>query len=169
MLVRAYPTAAAGSTDMRRSRHQLRQEPLQSLPPLSSFSFQDILKEIDPEIQPSIDAIPEIFGRSKLSLADEYSSHLPPQGELPFSTSASPNEVLEAIPNARLEPVEEGRPGNARRQSLALVGTRAAAQSKSGAVAATSTASVEHTVGSASQEADSEAETKASLLPYVLS
>ena len=167
VLVRAYPSTSPNSPttnpEMRRSQRQ------PSLPPLSSFSFQDILKEIDPEINPSIDAIAEIFGRSKLSLADEYSSHLPPQGELSFPASQGQNEVLEAIPNARLEPVEETPPGHTRRQSLALVGTGASAQPKSHAVAATSTASVEPTAGPPPQGADGSADTKASLLPYVLS
>lgn len=168
VLVRAYPTVAPESTVMHRSRRQPSLEPLPTLPPLSSFSFQNILKEIDQEIQPSIDAIAEIFGRSKLSLADEYSSHLPPQGELSFPASQSQTEVLEAIPSARLEPVEEATPESARRQSLALVGAGATVQPKSGAGAATNTASVESTGGSVPQEANGEADTEASLLPYVL-
>jgi len=168
VLVRAYPTAAPESAVMHRSRRQPPPEPLPSLPPLSSFSFQDILKEIDQEIQPSIDAIAEIFGRSKLSLADEYSSHLPPQGELSFPASQSQNEVLEAISTARLEPVEEVTPESARRQSLALVAAGATLQPKSGALAATNTASVESIGGSIPLEANGEADTEASLLPYVL-
>lgn len=168
VLVRAYPTTATESTVMHRSRRQPPLEPLPTLPPLSSFSFQDILNEIDQEIQPSIDAIAEIFGRSKLSLADEYSSHLPPQGELSFPASQSQNEVLEAIPSARLEPVVEATPESARKQSLALVGagTAATVQPKSGAIAAMNTAPVEWTGGK--WESSSEAATEPSLLPYVL-
>lgn len=168
VLVRAYPTAAPESTVMYRSRRQPPLEPLPTPPPLSSFSFQDILQEIDQEIQPSIDAIAEIFGRSKLSLADEYSSHLPPQGELSFPASQSQTEVLEAIPSARLEPVEEAKPENARRQSLALVGVGGTVQPKSGAIAATNTATVESTGGSIPQEGNGESDIGASLLPYVL-
>lgn len=168
VLVCAYPTAAPTSTVMHRSRRQPPLEPLPTPPPLSSFSFQHILKEIDQEIQPSVDAIAEIFGRSKLSLADEYSSHLPPQGELSFPASQSQNEVLEAIPSARLEPVEEATPDSARRQSLALVGAGAMVQPKSGAGAATNMASIESTSGSVPQEGNGEADTEASLLPYLL-
>ena len=172
VLVRAYTRPDDDSSTMLRSRRKTTLEPSTDLPPLSSFSFQDILKEIDQEIHPSIDAIAEIFGRSKLSLADEYSSHLPPQGELSFPASQSQNEVLEAISNARLEPVEEAPPCHGRRQSLALVGTGggAAAQPKSNAVAATSTASVEQvSVAQHSQDVDHETETRTSLLPSVLS
>ena len=52
------------------------------LPPLDRFSFQDILASIDSDVKGSIDAIAEICGRSRMSLADQYGSHLPPQGEL---------------------------------------------------------------------------------------
>lgn len=52
------------------------------LPPLERFSFQDILASIDSDVKGSIDAIAEICGRSRMSLADQYGSHLPPQGEL---------------------------------------------------------------------------------------
>lgn len=52
------------------------------LPPLDRFSFQDILASIDSDVKGSIDAIAEICGRSRMSLADQYGSHLPPQGAL---------------------------------------------------------------------------------------
>lgn len=174
VLVKAYPPpgeedSSSAANKMLRSKRKPAIEPSDNLPPLSSFSFESILREIDNEINPSVDAIAEIFGRSKLSLADEYGSHLPPQGEVSFPASQGQNEVLEAIPNARLESVEEVPQGHARRQSLALVGQGASAGAKSGAVAATSTASVEPTAGSLPYEADVEAEKKASLLPYVLS
>lgn len=154
---------------MRRSRRKSTLVPSTDLPPLSSFSFQDILKEIDQEVTPSLDAIAEIFGRSKLSLADEYGSHLPPQGELSFPATPGQNEILGAIPNPRLEPVEEATPGHKRRQSLALVGVAGSTTQKSNAVAATSTTSVESAAGGPRRETDSEADTQASLLPYVVS
>lgn len=73
------------------------------LPPVESFSFQDILASIGPEANASIDAIAEICGRSKMSLAAEHSSHRPPQTQL-ATTAASPDTSF--LP-ARLEPVAE--------------------------------------------------------------
>lgn len=57
-------------------------KPELELPPLSAFSFSEILAAIDPDVRLSIDKIAEICGKSKLSLANEYGSHLPPQAEL---------------------------------------------------------------------------------------
>lgn len=171
VLVRAYSGPSPSSSknsEMRRKRQSVSNDITAALPPLSSFSFQDILKEIDTEINPAVDAIAEIFGRSKLSLADEYSSHLPPQGELTFPASQDQNEVLEGIPNARLETVEEAPKGHSRRQSLALVGE--SAQQKGEASMATSAASVELTAKRNSEDFNpSTADVKASLLPYVIS
>jgi len=52
------------------------------LPAADDFSFSAILRAVDPEIRDAIDAIAEICARSRMSLADEYDSHLPPQGEI---------------------------------------------------------------------------------------
>ncbi|KAL1597018.1 endodeoxyribonuclease [Paraconiothyrium brasiliense] len=52
------------------------------LPSIEDFSFSAILRAVDPEIRDAIDAIAEICARSRLSLADEYDAHLPPQGEI---------------------------------------------------------------------------------------
>lgn len=52
------------------------------LPSIDEFSFSAILRAVDPEIRDAIDAIAEICARSRLSLADEYDAHLPPQGEI---------------------------------------------------------------------------------------
>ncbi|KAF2685141.1 hypothetical protein K458DRAFT_417224 [Lentithecium fluviatile CBS 122367] len=52
------------------------------LPSLDDFSFSAILRAVDPEIRDAIDAIAEICARSRMSLADEYEAHLPPQGEI---------------------------------------------------------------------------------------
>lgn len=73
------------------------------LPPLESFSIQDILTSIGPEAEASIDAIAEICGRSKMSLADEHSSHRPPHVQL-VTAGSSP---AESLPSMRLEPVME--------------------------------------------------------------
>ncbi|KAK2756405.1 hypothetical protein FQN54_005297 [Arachnomyces sp. PD_36] len=52
------------------------------LPSIQDFSIEGILRAIEPDIRSTLDNIAEICGRSKLSLANEYGSHLPPQGEI---------------------------------------------------------------------------------------
>ena len=76
------------------------------LPPVSDFSIDGILHAIEPDIQETLDQLAEIMGRSRLSLANEYGSHLPPQGEirasnrmfleqlLPVAEASSSNERL---------------------------------------------------------------------------
>lgn len=54
----------------------------EQLPAIEDFSFSAILRAVDPEIRGAIDAIAEICAKSRLSLADEYDAHLPPQGEI---------------------------------------------------------------------------------------
>ncbi len=75
------------------------------LPPVSDFSIEGILAAIQPDIEGTIDAIAEIMGRSRLTLANEYESHMPPQGEiraathpplLPVEEASSSNERLAA-------------------------------------------------------------------------
>ncbi|KAK3059717.1 hypothetical protein LTS18_010206, partial [Coniosporium uncinatum] len=66
------------------------------LPPVEAFSFDGILRAVDPEIHDSIDAIAEIYAKSKLSMADEYSAHLPPQGEI------SERDGMHAVPPHRI-------------------------------------------------------------------
>lgn len=73
------------------------------LPTLESFSIQDILNSIGPEADASIEAIAEICGRSKMSLAEEHGSHRPPHVQL-VTTGSSP---AESLPSMRLEPVSE--------------------------------------------------------------
>lgn len=51
-----------------------------NLPPVSAFSIQGVLEAIQEHIEPDVDAIAEILGRSRLVLADQHESHLPPQG-----------------------------------------------------------------------------------------
>ncbi len=50
------------------------------LPPVSAFSIQGILEAIQEDIEGDVDAIAEILGRSRLVLADQHDSHMPPQG-----------------------------------------------------------------------------------------
>lgn len=87
VLVRSYNNSTSaddpsGKVKMRNKGRSRADEKLCELPPLDRFSFQDILASIDSDVKGSIDAIAEICGRSRMSLADQYGSHLPPQGEL---------------------------------------------------------------------------------------
>lgn len=90
VLVKAYPTtAAATSTVMRRAYSQ----PKENLPPISSYAFTDILRAADSkDFQHALDGIAEICAKNRMSLSDEYSSHLPPTGEI---TSANASSTLE--------------------------------------------------------------------------
>ena len=148
VLVRSYPNPSPTTTSTKAAEMKQKQRPNANttsydLPPLESFSFQDILASIDPEIRASIDTIAEICGRSKMSLADEYDSHLPPQGPLPLSPSRDhQSHAAEMAAISRLEPVEENsRPGQAQRHSFALANTsseRAPLSLSSTPIAATS-------------------------------
>ncbi|KAL4793400.1 hypothetical protein BDV19DRAFT_229584 [Aspergillus venezuelensis] len=57
-----------------------REEP--QLPSDEEFSIDGILRAIEPNIRGTLDSIGEICGRSKLSLANEYGSHIAPLGEI---------------------------------------------------------------------------------------
>ncbi|KAL8947339.1 MAG: hypothetical protein Q9222_006369 [Ikaeria aurantiellina] len=109
VLVREYsqsPTSASNTRHlkMRQRRKSGKDQQSSEMPPLESFSFQDILASIDPEVHGSIDRIAEICGRSKMSLADEYSSHMPPQGDLSIPVL---QEHMDQVAISRLDPVEE--------------------------------------------------------------
>ena len=69
------------------------------LPPMHEFSINGILDAIQPEIEIIVDQIAEILGRSRYSLANEYGSHMPPQGEIRAS--------IRALIESDLLPVEE--------------------------------------------------------------
>ncbi|RAH73736.1 uncharacterized protein BO66DRAFT_435214 [Aspergillus aculeatinus CBS 121060] len=53
-----------------------------ALPSEEDFGIDGILRAIEPDIRHTLDAIGEICGRSKLSLANEYGSHIAPLGEI---------------------------------------------------------------------------------------
>lgn len=144
------------------------------LPRLESFSFQDILASIDPDIHLSIDAIAEICGRSKLSLADEYSSHRPPHEEL-----TSLQTDLGTVLPAHLSPVQEYSRQNLdadRRNSASLALIGSSHQKKNGIqslpTAATSNvhsaSCAEPTVAKSSNFTSSLSEEQSSLLPHLL-
>ncbi|KAJ5099614.1 hypothetical protein N7532_006615 [Penicillium argentinense] len=72
------------------------------LPADKEFSIESILQAIEPDIRGTLDSIAEICGRSKLSLANEYGSHIAPLGEI-------------RAPPGGLGPVEEASSTDERR------------------------------------------------------
>ena len=81
ILVRAYN--ASDRTPAGSPRTQAR---IKALPPVSSFAFAEILRSADsPEFQSAVDGIADIAAKTRMSLADEYASHLPPLGEITAS------------------------------------------------------------------------------------
>ena len=93
---------APSRTDMKKKPKTTIDTGSPQLPPLESFSIQDILNTIGPEADASIDAIAEICGRSKMSLADEHGSHRPPHIQVNVGSSPA-----ESLPSMRLETVAE--------------------------------------------------------------
>ena len=158
--------------DMKKKHQPKEKSTSPGLPPLESLSFPDILSSIGPEANASIDAIAEICGRSKLSLAAEHSSHRPPQGQLATTESSPDNFFLPA----RLEPVAEigsNRP-HTRSMSRSLALATGSAHNGDGLpdnpTAATSNVT-SHTHTSTSTHAKDEGTSttaSASLLPQIL-
>jgi hypothetical protein len=56
--------------------------PMPALPPVSAFTFSHVLLAIDEQIEPAISGLSTLCAKSRLSLASEHESHLPPQGEI---------------------------------------------------------------------------------------
>ena len=159
--------------DMKKKKQQpMDRSSSPKLPPVESFSFHDILNSIGPEADASIDAIAEICGRSKMSLAAEHGSHRPPQGHF-ASREISPENIF--LP-ARLEPVAEAssnRP-HTRSMSRSLALTTASAHSGDGLpgnpTAATSNVTSHTHISTSGNGKDENTSTAAStsLLPQVL-
>lgn len=183
VLVKQYskgpPSASSSgkSTSMKQRRQSRGNQVASDMPSLQKFSFQDILASIDPEVSTSIDKIAEICGRSKMSLADEYSSHLPPQGILPIPIL---QEHTDDIPIPRLQSVEEissMREGSApdsnaprsgvTRLSIASESTRTMEDLLSAAVIATS-AAASHVHSSHAQGDPRQSSAQNSYLPQLL-
>lgn len=159
--------------EMKKKQHQsMNKSASPKIPPVESFSFQDILNSIGPEANASIDAIAEICGRSKMSLAAEHGSHRPPHGQL-ATTESSPDNLF--LP-ARLEPVAEATSSRPHTRSMSrslalatgsahngdgLPGNPTAATSN--VTSHTHTSSLSHGQGESTSTAAS-----ASLLPQVL-
>ena len=80
----------------------------EQLPSADEFSFSAILRAVDPEIRDAIDAIAEICARSRMSLADEYDSHLPPQGEITGGGSAWATSTGALAGRGRLNRISQG-------------------------------------------------------------
>ncbi len=180
VLVRTYSASPAkvGSSrqaEMEKNRKYKAKTKSYDLPPLESFSFQDILASIDPEIRLSIDAIAEICGRSKLSLADEYGSHRPPQGEL---TSTQERDLVALLP-AHLVSIQisSHQTSDDRRNSASLALVYNSNQRKTGipSVPTAATSNVNSEIYSESSAptpssavGGSISEEQSSLLPHVL-
>ncbi|BDD58718.1 hypothetical protein MPDQ_000722 [Monascus purpureus] len=76
-----------------------------ALPSENEFSIESILEAIGPDIRNTLDSIAEICGRSKLSLANEYGSHIAPLGEI----RAPPGGLVtveEASPDHERQPAD---------------------------------------------------------------
>ncbi|EFR01236.1 hypothetical protein MGYG_04240 [Nannizzia gypsea CBS 118893] len=87
VIVRTYSGGPGENSTMSRrqssdTKRQARNGPPAQLPSVEEFGIDGILQSIEPNIQVTLDAIAEICGRSKLSLANEYGSHRPPLGEI---------------------------------------------------------------------------------------
>jgi hypothetical protein len=76
------------------------------LPSLSAFSFEGILDAIQEDIEDDMNGIAEILGRSRLVLADQYDSQLPPTGEIRASALQAVMEASSS--NERLAANEDG-------------------------------------------------------------
>lgn len=96
VIVRTYSGTRPRSSSSARpssiaARGRMKTEPPPRLPKVEEFSFDGILRAVEPDIQGTIDAIAEICARSKMSLADEHASHIPPQGEITNPESTGPS------------------------------------------------------------------------------
>ncbi|KAJ4322486.1 hypothetical protein N0V94_002360 [Neodidymelliopsis sp. IMI 364377] len=95
-----HPHVSALSAGLARQNEQL--------PAVEDFSFSAILRAVDPEIRDAIDAIAEICARSRLSLADEYDAHLPPQGEITDTGPGWATSTGALVGRGRLSRISQG-------------------------------------------------------------
>ncbi|KAJ5507195.1 hypothetical protein N7527_009338 [Penicillium freii] len=72
------------------------------------FSIESILQAIEPDIRGTLDSIAEICGRSKLSLSNEYGSHIAPLGEI-----CAPSGALGSVEETGPDEERRGDEGNA--------------------------------------------------------
>jgi hypothetical protein len=86
VLVRSY----TGTVGQSSSALSAPSTPVQALPPISSYAFANILRSADnADFQLAIDGIAEICAKSRMSLAEEYASHMPPVGEITAVSSVA--------------------------------------------------------------------------------
>ncbi|KAK5116169.1 hypothetical protein LTR62_008495 [Meristemomyces frigidus] len=117
VLVRAYSGTMGQSMSAYSTSTTL--DPTQTLPPISSYAFASILKEVtNAELQQTIDAIADICAKNSMSLAGEYGSHMPPVGEIVAGIPAVPRSyagrretkrALTSVPEASSSGSEGGR------------------------------------------------------------
>lgn len=163
---------SSNKVDMRRKPASRVAAGSPKLPPPKSFSFQDILNSIGSEADASIDAIAEICGRSKMSLAEEHGSHLPPQAN---ARIVRENSSAESVPPMRLETVDEtssrGPHIRPKSRSLALAGATEARDAVAGNATAAMSNVTSHTYTNKEGHRDSVASSsdgQGYLLPQVL-
>ncbi|KAL2040604.1 hypothetical protein N7G274_006583 [Stereocaulon virgatum] len=157
----------SAKTDMRRKQKPSIDTTPRSpqLPAPESFSFQDILASIGPDVEESIEAIAEICGRSKMSLAEEHSSHRPPHGDL-HNLQYSP---ADSVPPMRLETVEETGSERPHTRSKSRALALASASPGNDAVTGDTTAEASNVNVSGRNRTPSLSNpTSASLLPQIL-
>ena len=107
VLVREYPSSRMPLLRSRTSAKDV-------LPPISSYAFADILRAADgPTFQTAIDGIAEICAKNRMSLADEYGSHIQPLGTIttPTSSTVRPPPLRPGMRRA-LTAVPEGSSGS---------------------------------------------------------
>ncbi|EEA24265.1 conserved hypothetical protein [Talaromyces marneffei ATCC 18224] len=100
VLVRAYTPRANHARSSTTMSSNLAMQQI-DLPAAEEFGIEAILHAIEPDIRSTLDSIAEICGRSKLSLANEYGSHIAPFGEV-----NAPSGNLLAIQETAADSVE---------------------------------------------------------------
>ncbi|KAI9793430.1 MAG: hypothetical protein M1816_000323 [Peltula sp. TS41687] len=81
VIVRTYSGATTSEQRQRipiiREEHDMDRP---ELPSVEAFSFEEILKNVEPDISGALDAIAGICANSRYSLSNHYEVHMPPQG-----------------------------------------------------------------------------------------
>ena len=109
VLVKAYSIATSDLSHKSGVRGKV-----QALPSTSSYAFADILRTANcPDFRSAIEGIAEICAKNRMSLADEYASHLPPLGEITATTSVTTRpHLLRPSMRRPLTSVPEGSSGS---------------------------------------------------------
>ncbi|KAK3117478.1 hypothetical protein LTR53_001165 [Teratosphaeriaceae sp. CCFEE 6253] len=125
ILVRAYSATTRRGTAASRSQPRTKAG-VPALPLVSSYAFADILRSVEsPDFQHALDGIAEICAKNRMSLADEYASHLPPLGEItsiaatnvrPQNLRPARRRALTSVPEVSSSGSEGSRPGDAKQR-----------------------------------------------------